>query len=97
MHKQVYIYGGLQRGPTVFDRGFGMAWGMGGWLLPIYLERVGPEESERMRQRVADEIKTTFASSYGKAVSLKDAVTPEAVAAYGRMSTGEKYLIEPQR
>ncbi len=97
VHKQVYIYGGLQRGPTTFDRAFGMAWGMGGWLLPIYLERVGPEESERLRQRVADEIKTTFASGYGKTVSLAEAVTPEAVAAYGRMSTGEKYLIEPQR
>ena len=97
VHKQVYIYGGLQRGPTVFDRAFGMAWGMGGWLLPIHLERVGPEESERLRQRVADEIRTTFASSYGKTVSLKQAVTPEAVAAYGRMSTGEKYLVEPQR
>ena len=97
VHKQVYIYGGLERGPTTFDRAFGMAWGMGGWLLPIYLERVGPEESERLRRRVADEIKTTFASGYGKTVSLSEAVTPEAVAAYGRMSTGEKYLIEPQR
>ena len=97
VHKQVYIYGGLQRGPTTFDRAFGMAWGMGGWLLPIYLERVGAEESERLRQRVADEIKTTFASGYGKTVSLAEAVTPEAVAAYGRMSTGDKYLIEPQR
>ena len=97
VHKQLYIYGGLQRGPTVFDRAFGMAWGMGGWLLPIYLDRVGPEESGRMRQRVADEIKTTFASSYGKTVSLAEAVTPEAISRYGRISTGEKYLIEPQR
>ena len=95
VHKQVYIYGGLQRGPTTFERAFGMAWGMGGWLLPIYLDRVGPEESERLRRRVADEIKTTFASSYGKTVSLSDAVTPQAIAAYGKMSTGEKYLIEP--
>ena len=83
VHKQLYIYGGLQRGPTVFDRAFGMAWGMGGWLLPIYLDRVGPEESGRMRQRVADEIKTTFASSYGKTVSLAEAVTPEAISRYG--------------
>ena len=97
VHKQLYIYGGLERGPTTFERAFGMAWGMGGWLLPIYLERVGPEESERLRRRVADEIKTTFASGYGKTVSLAEAVTPEAVAAYGRMSTGEKYLIEPHR
>src|SRR5512140_835603 len=32
-HKQVYIYGGLDRGPTQFNRTFGMAWGIGGWLL----------------------------------------------------------------
>ena len=53
-HKQVYIYGGLERGPTVLDRAFGMAWGLGGWLLPIFLDRVGAEESEKLRQRVAD-------------------------------------------
>ena len=29
-HKQVYIYGGLDRGPTEFHRSFGMAWGIGG-------------------------------------------------------------------
>lgn len=95
-HKQVYIYGGLERGPTVLDRAFGMAWGLGGWLLPIFLDRVGPEESEKLRQRVADEIKTTFASSYSKAVSLTGAVSLEAVTDYGRMATGEKYLINPQ-
>lgn len=95
-HKQVYIYGGLERGPTVLDRAFGMAWGLGGWLLPIFLDRVGPEESEKLRQRVADEIKTTFASSYSKVVSLTGAVSLEAVADYGRMATGEKYLINPQ-
>ena len=95
-HKQVYIYGGLERGPTVLDRAFGMAWGLGGWLLPIFLNRVGPDASEKLRQRVADEIKTTFASSYTKTVSLAEAVSPDAVRAYGRMATGEKYLINPQ-
>lgn len=95
-HKQVYIYGGLERGPTVLDRAFGMAWGLGGWLLPIFLDRVGPEESEKLRQRVAEEIKTTFASGYSKVVSLTGAVSLEAVADYGRMATGEKYLINPQ-
>ena len=30
-HKQVYIYGGLDTGPTIINRGFGMAWGVGGW------------------------------------------------------------------
>ena len=95
-HKQVYIYGGLERGSTVLDRAFGMAWGLGGWLLPIFLNRIGPEASEKLRQRVAAEIKTTFASSYSKTVSLAEAVSPEAVAAYGRLATGDKYLITPQ-
>ena len=95
-HKQVYIYGGLERGPTTLDRSYGMAWGLGGWLLPIYLARGGTEESEKLRQRVAAEIKTTFASGYSKVVSLKEAVSLEAVGVYGRQATGEKYLIAPQ-
>ena len=33
VHKQVYIYGGLDTRPTEFTRAFGMAWGIGGWLL----------------------------------------------------------------
>ena len=95
-HKQVYIYGGLERGPTVLDRAFGMAWGLGGWLLPIFLDRIGPEESDKLRQRVADEIKTTFASHYSKVVSLREATSLDSVAVYGRQATGEKYLINPQ-
>ncbi|MDT5277335.1 MAG: NADPH:quinone reductase, partial [Mycobacterium sp.] len=33
VHKQAYIYGGLDTGPTTLTRNFGMAWGLGGWLL----------------------------------------------------------------
>ena len=36
-HKQVYIYGGLDTGPTELNRAFGMAWGLGGWLLTPFL------------------------------------------------------------
>ncbi|MET0457763.1 MAG: zinc-binding dehydrogenase [Ilumatobacteraceae bacterium] len=96
-HKQVYIYGGLDRGPTELDRTFGMAWGLGGWLLTPYMQAVGPEEVERMRQRVAAEITTTFASSYTAHVTLAEALTPAAIAAYGRQATGEKYLVTPNR
>ena len=95
-HKQVYIYGGLDRGPTTLNRAFGMAWGLGGWLLPNYLARVGEEEAERMRRRVADEIKTTFASSYTRRVSLAEILEVDALQAIARQSTGEKYLITPQ-
>jgi NADPH2:quinone reductase len=94
-HKQVYIYGGLDRGPTELNRTFGMAWGLGGWLLTPYMQAVGPEEVGRMRARVAAEITTTFASTYTAQVSLAEALTPAAIAGYGRQATGEKYLVTP--
>jgi NADPH:quinone reductase-like Zn-dependent oxidoreductase len=94
-HKQVYLYGNLDRGPTVLDRTFGMAWGIGGWLLMPYLARAGGEEIERMRRRVAAEITTTFASGYTRQVSLVEALARDAVMGYARQATGEKYLIRP--
>lgn len=97
VHKQVYIYGGLDRGPTVLNRNFGMAWGVGGWLLPPFLAKIGPEAAQRLRERVAAEITTTFASRYSREVSLAEALSPEAIAEYGRQATGAKYLINPQR
>jgi NADPH2:quinone reductase len=96
-HKQVYIYGGLDIGPTVITRGFGMAWGVGGWLLMPFLQKIGPEASEALRQRVAAEIKTTFASRYTSVISLQEALDPETMAAYNRRATGEKYLIAPHK
>ncbi len=94
-HKQLYIYGGLDRGPTELVRNFGMAWGIGGWLLMPFLQRVGPEEAEHLRERVAAEITTTFASSYTARVSLTGALTLDAIADYGRQATGSKYLVTP--
>lgn len=95
IHKQVYIYGGLNMSPTVLDRGVGMAWGVGGWLLPPFLARIGPEAAQALRQRVVAELKTTFASRYTAEISLSDALRPDVVAAYARRATGEKYLINP--
>jgi NADPH2:quinone reductase len=94
-HKQVYLYGGLERTPTTLDRSYGMAWGVGGWLLPPFLQRIGPEGVQRLRDRVANEITTLFASHYTKRVSLADALKLENVAAYGRQATGEKTLVTP--
>jgi hypothetical protein len=94
-HKQVYIYGGLDRGPTTLRRDFGMSWGIGGWLLTPFLVKAGQETADRLRQRVADEITTTFASSYGTRLSLAEAVDPVQVERYGRMATGDKALVTP--
>ena len=97
VHKQVYVYGGLDRGPTVLTRSFGFAWGVGGWLLTPFLGRIGPEAVARLRQRVADDLTTTFASSYSHVISLSDALDLVVLRAYARQATGEKYLIEPHR
>jgi len=96
-YKQVYIYGGLDTGPTILNRAFGMSWGLGGYLLTPFLMKIGREETEKLRQRVAREIKTTFASHYTKTISLFEALSAEAIAAYNKKSTGEKYLINPNK
>lgn len=96
-HKQVYIYGGLDRSPIVLTRSFGMAWGVGGWLLFPFLQKIGPEASQKLQGRVAAKIKTTFASSYTREVSLAEALTLEAISVYGKQATGEKYLINPNK
>jgi NADPH:quinone reductase len=97
VHKQVYIYGGLDRGPTILNRNFGMAWGLGGWLLPPFLAKIGPAAADKLRARVAAEIKTTFASHYTREVSLAEALSLDAIAEYGQQATGAKYLINPQK
>ena len=94
-HKQVYLYGGLDTSPTEFNRSFGMAWGMGGWLLFPFLMKVGPQAAQALKDRVAAELKTTFASHYSKEISLAQALSLEAVADYNQRATGTKYLINP--
>ncbi|KHO18634.1 zinc-binding dehydrogenase [Mycolicibacterium setense] len=96
VHKQVYIYGSLDTGPTVLTRNFGMAWGVGGWLLTPFLAGAGPETIARLRARVAAELTTTFASSYTQEVSLAGMLKPDAFSGYLQKATGEKYLVTPQ-
>lgn len=96
-YKQVYIYGGLDTGPTELNRAFGMSWGLGGWLLTPFLAKIGSEAAQRLRNRVVAELKTTFASHYTREISLHEALQPEVIAAYNRRATGEKYLINPSR
>ena len=95
--KQVYIYGGLDRSPTELTRNYGMMWSLGGWLLTPFLQKIGPEATQKLRERVAAEVKTTFASSYAKEISLAEALSLEAIAVYGQTATGKKYLINPSK
>jgi NADPH2:quinone reductase len=94
-HKQVYIYGMLDPSPTQLKRNFGAAWGVGGWLLLPFLQKIGPEAALQLRTRVVAELKTTFASHYTKEVSLAEALHLDEIAVYGRRATGEKYLVNP--
>lgn len=95
VHKQVYIYGALDTSPTVLTRNFGMAWGVGGWLLTPFLQQAGGETFARLRARVAAELTTTFASKYTREVSLAGMLQPEAFNEYVRRATGEKFLVTP--
>jgi len=96
VHKQVYIYGGLDTRPTTLTRDFGMAWGLGGWLLTPFLSSIGAEGFGRLRARVAAELTTTFASTYTREVSLAGMLRPDAFDAYVKRATGEKFLVTPQ-
>jgi NADPH:quinone reductase-like Zn-dependent oxidoreductase len=97
LHKQVYIYGRLDSGPIELNQAFGMAWGVGGWLLTPFLQKIGPADGAKLRQRVVAELKTTFASHYTKVVSLQEALQLSHLAVYGKRATGEKYLINPNK
>src|ERR1700677_96206 len=97
VHKQVYIYGGLDTRPTELNRAFGMAWGIGGWLLFPFLQKIGAADGMGLGQRVAAELKTTFASHYTQVVSLQEALQLSNIAAYAKRATGEKYLINPNK
>ena len=97
VHKQVYIYGSLDPRPVEINRSFGMAWGVGGWLLSPFLMKIGPVDGKRLRERVVGELKTTFASHYTRVVSLQEALDLANIAIYGKRATGEKFLINPNK
>jgi NADPH:quinone reductase-like Zn-dependent oxidoreductase len=97
VHKQVYIYGALDTGPTEFIRSFGMAYGIGGWLLFPFLASIGQAATQRLKDRVLAELKTTFASSYAKEISLREVLSLSEIAIYSKRATGTKYLINPSR
>jgi NADPH:quinone reductase-like Zn-dependent oxidoreductase len=97
VHKQVYVYGALDPRPIELVRSFGMMWGVGGWLLFPFLQKIGAEAGQRLRQRVIDELRTTFASQYTEVVSLPEALQLAHIAVYNKRATGEKYLINPHK
>jgi NADPH:quinone reductase-like Zn-dependent oxidoreductase len=95
VHKQVYIYGGLDPSPTSLTRNFGFAWGIGGWLLTPFLGSLDGETFSSLRSRVAAELTTTFASSYTREVSLAGMLDSRVLSRIAKQATGEKCLVVP--
>ena len=93
--KQIYVYGGLDSSPTFLDRSYGFAWSVASWLVFPYLQRLGPEVRQRLQDRVAAELKTTFASHYLARITMQQMLTLEAIGRFSRRATGEKYLLLP--
>jgi NADPH:quinone reductase-like Zn-dependent oxidoreductase len=95
VHKQVYIYGTLDPRPTLINRTFGYGWGLAGFLVMSFLGKAGPDIEAKMRKRVADELTTTFKSTFSHQISLTEALSVDVLKAYAAKRTGEKYLIRP--
>jgi NADPH2:quinone reductase len=97
VHKQVFIYGGLDPSPTTLTRSFGFAWGLGGWLLTPFLGTLDQDTFSRLRSRVSEGLNTTFASSYTGKVSLVGLLDPAVLRNTAKQATGEKYLVAPHQ
>ena len=94
--KQLYIYGALDLSPAILNRlAYGFSWSVSGWLLTPFMMKAGAETVAAMRQRVADELTTTFATEFTRTIGLAEALDPDVLRAYERKATGEKYLIDP--
>lgn len=96
-HKQLYIYGSLDRSPTELTRNYGLAWGIGGWLVSNTLQKLGMPTTVRLRGRVAAELTTTFASHYTREITLSQMLDLDVIAQYAKQATGEKFLVVPSR
>ena len=93
--KQVYVYGALDRRPLELRRGFGFAWGIGGWLLMPFLGSLKPEDVARLQTRVATKLTTTFASRYTDRIDLAQTLDLATLQRFARQATGEKFLVIP--
>jgi NADPH:quinone reductase len=95
VRKQAHVYGRLDPGPLEIDLGIGFGWDISGWLLTPFLASLAPDHLVRLRDRVAAELTTTFASTYGAEIGLDDVLDPGVVAGFASRGTGQKYLIRP--
>jgi hypothetical protein len=62
-----------------------------------FLGKLAPTQVAELHKKVADEISTTFASSFTEELSFIEAMQPETIHKYNAKKTGEKYLITPSK
>jgi NADPH2:quinone reductase len=74
-----------------------MAWGVAGWLVMTYIQRIGPAALAGLKARVANELKSTFASKCSREISLAETLSLPVIAAFRQRATGQKYLINPNK
>ena len=78
------------------DRSFGLAWGVGGWLLTPFLEKIGTARANELQAKVAAEITTTFASNYcHRNFAAPTCWIRIVVRAFSSGRPGEKFLLNP--
>jgi len=94
--KKLYIYGGLNAGePLVLRPHAGMggfSWSVAGFLLGQGTAKITEED----KLRVAREIKTTFATSYSRRLSLEQMLDVKMMKEYQAQSSNNKALVTPQ-
>ena len=95
--KKVYVYGRLDLSPIQLTAAYGFAFSVSGWLLTPFLQRIGIPRMIELRERVAAEINTTFASHYTAEVSMEEALSLDTLRVYSQRQTGQKYLINPHK
>ena len=97
VHKQLYQYGRLDVSATKLTGGYGMYWGVGGWLLTPRLHALGRQRTRAMQQFAIDERNGIFASDYARTVGLLDLLDPDTMRSIDRKGTGGKALVDPSR
>jgi len=68
--KRMFVYGGLNGTAIELPQAMGKAWTVSGWLLTNFLAEIGPMREAALKARVAADIRTVFASHYGRRLSL---------------------------
>ena len=62
-----------------------------------FLGKLKPARVGELYKRVADEINTTFAIESTVELSFEKAMTPEIIEKYNAKTTGEKYILNPNK